>query len=101
MSFYWIEASSTAPARDSTLAGYLGRMTVVSLEIFHLETWNWTVEVWSSTYKKSWEPPPHPYELNSLEAPHSAATGIGALIIRIGSWGPFYYKYNKEAPKIV
>ena len=24
---------------------------------------------------------------------------IGALIIRIGFWGPFYYKYNKEPPK--
>ena len=24
---------------------------------------------------------------------------IGALIIRIRVWGPFYYKYNKEPPK--
>ena len=26
---------------------------------------------------------------------------IGALIIRIGCWGPFYYNDNKEPPKIV
>ena len=26
---------------------------------------------------------------------------LGALIIRIGFWGLFYYKYNKEPPKIV
>ena len=24
---------------------------------------------------------------------------IGALIIRIALWGPFYYTYNKKAPK--
>ena len=24
---------------------------------------------------------------------------IGALIIRIGFWGPLYYNYNKEPPK--
>ena len=24
---------------------------------------------------------------------------IGALIIRIGFWGPLYYKYNKEPQK--
>ena len=24
---------------------------------------------------------------------------IGALIIRIGFWGPFYYTHNKETPK--
>ena len=24
---------------------------------------------------------------------------LGALIIGIGFWGPFYYKYNKEPPK--
>ena len=27
------------------------------------------------------------------------ATAIGALIIRIGFWGPLYYNYNKEPPK--
>ena len=26
-------------------------------------------------------------------------TTIGALIIRIGLWGPLYYTYNKEALK--
>ena len=26
---------------------------------------------------------------------------VGALIIRIGSWGPFDYYYNKEPPKLV
>ena len=26
---------------------------------------------------------------------------IGALIIRIGFWGPFYYNYNQEPPTIV
>ena len=26
---------------------------------------------------------------------------IGALIFRIGFWGPLYYKYYKEPPKIV
>ena len=26
---------------------------------------------------------------------------IGALIIRIGFWGPLYYNYGKEPPKIV
>ena len=26
---------------------------------------------------------------------------IGALIIRIGFWGPLYHKYNKELPKII
>ena len=26
---------------------------------------------------------------------------IGALIIRIGFWGPVYYNYNKEPPKMV
>ena len=26
---------------------------------------------------------------------------IGSLIIRIGFWGPLYYIYNKEPPKIV
>ena len=25
---------------------------------------------------------------------------IGAFIIRIGFWGPFYYNYHKEPPKI-
>ena len=24
---------------------------------------------------------------------------VGALIIRIGSWGILYYNYNKEPPK--
>ena len=24
---------------------------------------------------------------------------VGALILRIGSWGPLYYNYNKEPPK--
>ena len=24
---------------------------------------------------------------------------MGASIIRIGFWGPFYYNYNKETPK--
>ena len=24
---------------------------------------------------------------------------IGALIIRIGFWGPFYYIYSKESPR--
>ena len=24
---------------------------------------------------------------------------FGALIIRIGFWGPLYYKYNKDPPK--
>ena len=26
---------------------------------------------------------------------------IGALILRIGFWGPLYYSYNKDPPKIV
>ena len=26
-------------------------------------------------------------------------TNIGALIIRIGFWGPLYYSYNKKPPK--
>ena len=26
---------------------------------------------------------------------------IGALIIGIGFWGPLYYKYSREPPKIV
>ena len=26
---------------------------------------------------------------------------IGALIIRLGFWGPLYHNYNKEPPKIV
>ena len=26
-------------------------------------------------------------------------SNIGALIIRIGFWGPVYYTYNKEPPK--
>ena len=30
-----------------------------------------------------------------------SGVSIGAVIIRIGFWGPFYYNYNKEAPKIV
>ena len=25
---------------------------------------------------------------------------VGALIIRIGFWGPLYYNYNKDIPKI-
>ena len=28
-----------------------------------------------------------------------STSNIGACIIRIGFWGPLYYKYNKEAPK--
>ena len=24
---------------------------------------------------------------------------VGALMLRIRSWGPFYYNYNKEPPK--
>ena len=28
-----------------------------------------------------------------------AQVTIGALIIRIGLWGPLYYKYCKEPPK--
>ena len=32
--------------------------------------------------------------------PASEATqNIGALIIRIGCWGPLYYNYDKEPPK--
>ena len=26
---------------------------------------------------------------------------IGALTIRMGFWGPFYYHYNEEPPKII
>ena len=29
----------------------------------------------------------------------SIVANIGALIIRIGFWGPLYYNYNKEPPK--
>ena len=28
-----------------------------------------------------------------------AVTNVGALMIRIGFWGPVYYNYNKEPPK--
>ena len=28
-----------------------------------------------------------------------ATSSIGALTIRIGLWGPLYYKYDKELPK--
>ena len=28
-----------------------------------------------------------------------SALNIGALIIRIGFWGPIYYSYKKEPPK--
>ena len=28
------------------------------------------------------------------------AYNVGALIIRKGFWGPLYYNYNKEPPKI-
>ena len=30
-----------------------------------------------------------------------AYPNVGALIIRIGFWGPLYYIYDKEPPKIV
>ena len=33
--------------------------------------------------------------------PGMEVPNIGALIVRIGFWDPFYYNYNKEAPKIV
>ena len=41
---------------------------------------------------------------NALQSqPHPAPSGdepnIGALIIRIGFWGPLCYDYNKEPPK--
>ena len=29
------------------------------------------------------------------------APNIGAFTFRIGFWGPLYYNYNKEPPKIV
>ena len=29
------------------------------------------------------------------------ATNIGALIIRIGFWGPLYFHHNKEPPKCI
>ena len=29
------------------------------------------------------------------------AHNVGALLVRIGCWGPLYYNYNKEPPKIV
>ena len=31
--------------------------------------------------------------------PEPKSLNTGALIIRIGSWGPLYYNYNKERPK--
>ena len=31
----------------------------------------------------------------------SISANMGALIIRIGFWGPLYYNCNKEPPKIV
>ena len=33
-------------------------------------------------------------ELQVEDLPHSG--NIGALIIRLGFWGPLYYNYNKE-----
>ena len=35
------------------------------------------------------------------EKPYTITNTIGAFIIRIGFWDPFYYNYNKERPKIV
>ena len=34
-----------------------------------------------------------------LELEPVTAGSIGALIIRIGFWGPFYHDYNKEPPQ--
>ena len=39
--------------------------------------------------------------MSSQIAPQTLEPTIGALIIRIGFWGPLYYKYNKEPPKYI
>ena len=36
-----------------------------------------------------------------LVGQHNLALPIGALTIRRGFWGPLYFNYNKEPPKIV
>ena len=33
--------------------------------------------------------------------PWSMVAIIGAIIIRLGFWGPVYYRYNKEPPKYI
>ena len=37
--------------------------------------------------------------LGGLGFIYGLIVNIGALIIRIGLWGPLYYNYNKEPPK--
>ena len=40
--------------------------------------------------------------LSRADGVQGVGSKIGALIIRIGFWGPIiYYSYNKEPPKIV
>ena len=57
--------------------------------------------------KTLWQPYRHPFREpvyglfkgNPLKE-RSPPDKIGALLIRIGFWGPLYYNYNKEPPKI-
>ena len=45
--------------------------------------------------------PERTISLRRVDAGHfeDGCANIGALIIRIGFWGPLYYKYNKDPPK--
>ena len=39
------------------------------------------------------------YSLGAATCEYPGVSNIGALISRIGFWGPLYYDYNKEPPK--
>ena len=47
----------------------------------------------------------HDFGTRSLSRPRGfgvlSSGYIGALIIRLGFWGPLHYNYNKEPPKLV
>ena len=43
------------------------------------------------------KPPANPNRLKTQWT--GKASNAGALIIRIGFWGPLYYSYNKESPR--
>ena len=48
---------------------------------------------------RSWRAPVHGFRVQPTAL--SSGVNIRALVARIGFWGPLYYNYSKEPPKIV
>ena len=76
----------------------LGGSWVVIGRVYKYGSYSCNPYLWNST-------PSCDYPETSKEGPFKAQvwlelcgfeSNIGALIIRIGCWGPLYYRYNKE-----